>query len=359
MRTPLGRASEAPAGGIGRTCLNASEAQGDAVADRRVAVGALHEHGLRRADAVEVLDGGGAVFGELAFVIAEARDPGLGPSAGERMAPERLNHLLDRVDDRGDAGHGPHRGRNPARMGVNVAERGQNRASLEVDGRHAVVRGCAGAGTDPGDAARLDEKGVRVGEAFAVVNDGIVNEDVVHGSPALKLKGIQKGYGSRRRTSPEIWRALVRRHAVSGKERRRREGQGKEKAKKMDVPKNVHFLDDLAGVVGFEPTNVGFRIRCLNRTWRYPSTSGAVGETRTLMALTTATSTLRVYQFRHDRGPNCSPLMCIRRSEVTSRGGVFYLGISFVGALLGFSLPDIPYSWDAGCSTVDKTPPAG
>ena len=69
----------------------------------------------------------------------------------------------------------------------------------------------------------------------------------------------------------------------------------------MDVPKNVHFLDDLAGVVGFEPTNVGFRIRCLNRTWRYPSTSGAVGETRTLMALTTATSTLRVYQFRHDR----------------------------------------------------------
>ena len=28
---------------------------------------------------------------------------------------------------------------------------------------------------------------------------------------------------------------------------------------------------------------------------------GAVGETRTLMALTTATSRLRVYQFRHDR----------------------------------------------------------
>ena len=28
----------------------------------------------------------------------------------------------------------------------------------------------------------------------------------------------------------------------------------------------------LAGVVGFEPTNGGFRIRCLNRTWRYPST---------------------------------------------------------------------------------------
>ena len=30
-------------------------------------------------------------------------------------------------------------------------------------------------------------------------------------------------------------------------------------------------------------------------------TLGAVGETRTLMALTTATSRLRVYQFRHDR----------------------------------------------------------
>lgn len=27
------------------------------------------------------------MFGEFAFVIAEARDPGLGPSAGERMAP--------------------------------------------------------------------------------------------------------------------------------------------------------------------------------------------------------------------------------------------------------------------------------
>ena len=65
--------------------------------------------------------------------------------------------------------------------------------------------------------------------------------------------------------------------------------------------RRVTPLIDLAGVVGFEPTNVGFRIRCLNRTWRYPNTSGAVGETRTLMALTTATSTLRVYQFRHDR----------------------------------------------------------
>ena len=32
------------------------------------------------------------------------------------------------------------------------------------------------------------------------------------------------------------------------------------------------FREDLAGVVGFEPTNGGFRIRCLNRTWRYPST---------------------------------------------------------------------------------------
>ena len=77
----------------------------------------------------------------------------------------------------------------------------------------------------------------------------------------------------------------------------------------------AHPTERLAGVVGFEPTNVGFRIRCLNRTWRYPNQSGAVGETRTLMALTTATSTLRVYQFRHDRGPNCSPLMCIRRAR--------------------------------------------
>ena len=33
------------------------------------------------------------------------------------------------------------------------------------------------------------------------------------------------------------------------------------------IPKMI-----LAGVVGFEPTNGGFRIRCLNRTWRYPST---------------------------------------------------------------------------------------
>ena len=32
------------------------------------------------------------------------------------------------------------------------------------------------------------------------------------------------------------------------------------------IPKMI-----LAGAVGFEPTNVGFRIRCLNRTWRYPS----------------------------------------------------------------------------------------
>ena len=31
------------------------------------------------------------------------------------------------------------------------------------------------------------------------------------------------------------------------------------------------FRKDLAGVVGFEPTSGGFRIRCLNRTWRYPS----------------------------------------------------------------------------------------
>ena len=32
------------------------------------------------------------------------------------------------------------------------------------------------------------------------------------------------------------------------------------------------FSSVLAGVVGFKPTNGGFRIRCLNRTWRYPST---------------------------------------------------------------------------------------
>ena len=32
------------------------------------------------------------------------------------------------------------------------------------------------------------------------------------------------------------------------------------------IPKMI-----LAGAVGFEPTNGGFRIRCLNRTWRYPS----------------------------------------------------------------------------------------
>ena len=126
-------------------------------------------------------------------------------------------------------------------MGMDVAERGQNRASREVDGRHAVVRGCKGAAADPGDAARFDEKGVRVGEAFAVVNDGIVNINVVHGSPASKLKAIQKGYGSRRRMSPEIWRALVRRHAVSGKERRRREGKGKEKAKKWTFRRTSIF----------------------------------------------------------------------------------------------------------------------
>ena len=30
-------------------------------------------------------------------------------------------------------------------------------------------------------------------------------------------------------------------------------------------------LMSMAGVVGFEPTRGGFRIRCLNRTWLYPS----------------------------------------------------------------------------------------
>ena len=118
---------------------------------------------------------------------------------------------------------------------MNVAERGQNRSSLEVDGRHAVVRGCAGAGTDPGDAARLDEKGVRVGEAFAVVNDGIVNEDVVHGSPALKLKAIQKGYGCRGGRRPKSCGLLC---AVMWDREKRGgggRGRGREKGKKYSV----------------------------------------------------------------------------------------------------------------------------
>ena len=83
---------------------------------------------------------------------------------------------------------------------------------------------------------------------------------------------------------------------------RRRVRKGEKKQEGPLSFDNSPFLTDLlAGVVGFEPTRVGFRIRCLNRTWLYPSQSGAVGETRTLKVLTTATSTLRVYQFRHDR----------------------------------------------------------
>ena len=38
----------------------------------------------------------------------------------------------------------------------------------------------------------------------------------------------------------------------------------------------------------------------------YTPVLGAVGETRTLMTLATATSRLRVYQFRHDRTPDFS-----------------------------------------------------
>ena len=120
----------------------------------------------------------------------------------------------------------------------------------------------------------------------------------------------------------------------------------------------AHPTERLAGVVGFEPTNVGFRIRCLNRTWRYPSIWCGRRDSNSHGSHHSDLNAARLPISPRPR-PNCSPLMCIRRSEVTSRGGVFYLGISFVGGLLGFSLPDIPYSWDAGCSTVDKTPPAG
>ena len=50
---------------------------------------------------------------------------------------------------------------------------------------------------------------------------------------AIRFKAVQVFYMTfAKQVSPEIWRALVRRHAVSGKERRRREGKGKEKAKK-------------------------------------------------------------------------------------------------------------------------------
>ena len=42
---------------------------------------------------------------------------------------------------------------------------------------------------------------------------------------------------------------------------------------------------------------------------------GAVGETRTLMALTTATSRLRVYQFRHDRISDFNSQLDLRLAE--------------------------------------------
>ena len=131
----------------------------------------------------------------------------------------------------------------------------------------------------------------------------------------------------------------VRRHQV----KRGGEARGRGGKKKVDVPKNVHFSDCLAGVVGFEPTNVGFRIRCLNRTWRYPNQSGAVGETRTLMALTTATSTLRVYQFRHDREMlTVQCLSCIRRVTPTiDLAGV----VGFEPTNVGFRIRCLNRTW--------------
>ena len=45
---------------------------------------------------------------------------------------------------------------------------------------------------------------------------------------------------------------------------------GRYKKIQRALPNRI-LSEDLAGVVGFEPTSGGFRIRCLNRTWRYPS----------------------------------------------------------------------------------------
>ena len=123
---------------------------------------------------------------------------------------------------------------------------------------------------------------------------------VVYGSGTFVLGGRLGGYPA----MPSVI-ALVALRSVCKPGRDTARMWLRRRVRKQEGPlsfDNSPFLTDLlAGVVGFEPTRVGFRIRCLNRTWLYPSQSGAVGETRTLKVLTTATSTLRVYQFRHDR----------------------------------------------------------
>ena len=50
---------------------------------------------------------------------------------------------------------------------------------------------------------------------------------------------------------------------------------------------------------------------------------GAVGETRTLMTLATATSRLRVYQFRHDRIESRSSIRIFRPSRTFGEVGHF------------------------------------
>ena len=135
------------------------------------------------------------------------------------------------------------------------------------------------------------------------------------------------------------------------------EAGGKQRAGKNKKARSLStagLTDCLAGVVGFEPTNVGFRIRCLNRTWRYPSKSGAVGETRTLMALTTATSTLRVYQFRHDRENLLSSrYSCLKAPDVgprlSSEGHPFRKGLAgvvgFEPTNVGFRIRCLNRTW--------------
>ena len=156
---------------------------------------------------------------KFALVVAKARDPGVGPFACVRMTAKCIDHFVYRVDDRRNAGDGLHCGRNPAWMRVDVAKGGENRPSRKVDGRNARAgRGFAGT-ADPSDASVANQEGVGVPETFAVVNDGMVKEDVVHEMLFLK-KRCSTRIGQCRREGRDIKGWFVRRQAASGEERR-------------------------------------------------------------------------------------------------------------------------------------------
>ena len=147
--------------GVGGVLGDARHLQGLAVHTADVAAGADDGHGGVAAPLIQIVAGGGALFCQLALVIAPALDPLAGALLLPHV-PDGLLELLDGVDLGRQAGNLFAEVRQHHRMLVGVHKPGEHPTALEIHRLIIGTGGQVGLGAHPGDAAILHRHRLRV-----------------------------------------------------------------------------------------------------------------------------------------------------------------------------------------------------